>query len=252
MFEDSLLEARFANERRRSWATATAFLFEVVLIGTLVLIPLWFTEALPARALVTFLVAPAPPPPPPPPAASPAIHPTPKPIVTELTDAGGLRTPTRIPQRVQIIKEDLTPVSSIGGVVGGVPGGIPGGELGGVIGGIVRSTPATKIARLAPPKPVQPKRVRISQGVTEGMLIHKVMPLYPSVARSARIQGAVVMNAVIGRDGTIQNLHLTSGHPFLAAAALRAVSKWQYKPYELNGQPVEVETQITVNFTLAG
>src|SRR5689334_2187857 len=138
------------------------------------------------------------------------------------------------------------PVSSIGGVVGGVPGGVPGGQMGGVIGGIISSTP------VAVPKVATPQRVRVSQGVSQGLLIHQVKPNYPPLARQARIQGSVVLQAVIAKDGSIQGLHLVSGHPMLAPAAIEAVKQWRYKPYFLNGEPVEVETQITVNFTLAG
>jgi protein TonB len=168
-------------------------------------------------------------------------------VVSEINN-GQLRTPTKIPEKVQMIKEEEAPppVSSIGGVVGGVPGGVPGGQMGGVIGGIISSTP------VAVPKVATPQRVRVSQGVSQGLLIHQVKPNYPPLARQARIQGSVVLQAVIAKDGSIQGLHLVSGHPMLAPAAIEAVKQWRYKPYFLNGEPVEVETQITVNFTLAG
>jgi protein TonB len=88
--------------------------------------------------------------------------------------------------------------------------------------------------------------------VTQGLLIRKIQPAYPPLARQARIQGSVLLQAEISKDGSIQNLRLISGHPMLAPAAIEAVKQWKYKPYILNGEPVEVETQITVNFTLAG
>jgi protein TonB len=141
-------------------------------------------------------------------------------------------------------EENPLPATSIGGVVGGVPGGMAGGSMGGVIGGIISSTP------VAVPK-VAVQRVRVSQGVSQGLLIHQIKPTYPPLARQARIQGSVVLQAVIAKDGTIQNLRLVSGHPMLAPAAIDAVKQWRYKPYFLNGEPVEVETQITVNFTLS-
>jgi protein TonB len=84
------------------------------------------------------------------------------------------------------------------------------------------------------------------------LLIHQVKPSYPPLARQARIQGTVVLQAVIGKDGSIQGLKVVSGHPMLAPAALEAVKQWKYKPYYLNGEPVEVDTTINVNFTLAG
>jgi protein TonB len=102
------------------------------------------------------------------------------------------------------------------------------------------------------PKAATPQRVRVSQGVSQGLLIRQVKPTYPALARSARIQGQVVLQAVISKDGSIENLHLISGHPMLAPAAIEAVKQWKYKPYFLNGEPVEVETTINVNFTLAG
>jgi protein TonB len=85
----------------------------------------------------------------------------------------------------------------------------------------------------------------------EGNLIHRVEPRYPPLAIQARIQGQVVLQAVISRSGMIENLQLVSGHPMLAQAAIDAVSRWRYRPYMLNGEPVEVETQVTVNFFLS-
>jgi len=206
--------------------------------------PLIFTEALPKQQLMTFLVAPPPPPPPPPPAAAPVkiVHQ----IQTDIVN-GALRTPTKIPQKIQMIKEDeAPPAMASAGVVGGVPGGIPGGQMGGVIGGIISSTP------VAVPKVATPQRVRVSAGVTSGLLIRKVNPIYPPLARQARISGTVVLRAVISKDGSIENLTLVSGHPMLAPAAIDAVKQWKYKPYLLNGEPVEVDTEVQVNFTLAG
>jgi TonB family protein len=101
-----------------------------------------------------------------------------------------------------------------------------------------------------PPR-VAPQRVRVSQGVTQGMILYRVQPTYPAEARTQHIQGQVVMAAVIGRDGTIEKLSVLSGDPLLAQTALDAVRQWRYRPYVLNGNPVEVDTQITVNFTLA-
>ena len=86
----------------------------------------------------------------------------------------------------------------------------------------------------------------------EGNIIYRVQPNYPALARSARVQGPVVLRAVISRTGTIENLQILSGHPLLTAAAIEAVRQWRYRPYILNGEPVEVETQVTVNFLLAG
>jgi len=99
--------------------------------------------------------------------------------------------------------------------------------------------------------PVTPQRVRISQGVVKGLLVHRVEPAYPPLARAARVQGDVVLSAIIDVNGQITNLQLVSGHPMLVPAAIAAVKEWRYKPYLLNGTPVEVETTITVIFTLS-
>jgi len=88
--------------------------------------------------------------------------------------------------------------------------------------------------------------------MSEGDLIHKIQPTYPALARSARIQGIVVLQAVISKQGTIENVTVLTGHPLLIPAAIAAVRQWRYRPYILNNEPVEVETQITVNFSLAG
>jgi protein TonB len=118
--------------------------------------------------------------------------------------------------------------------------------MGGVIGSVLSSTP------VAVPKIATPQRVRVSSGVSTGMLVRRVQPNYPPLARQARIQGVVVLQAQISKDGNIENLQLISGHPMLAPAAIEAVKQWKYKPYLLNGEPVEVETQVQVNFTLSG
>jgi TonB family protein len=98
--------------------------------------------------------------------------------------------------------------------------------------------------------PDLPKEIRVSQGVIAGMLVHKVVPVYPPEAKRARVQGAVILAAIIGKDGTIKSLHVLSGPPTLVDAAIGAVQQWRYRPYLLLREPVEVDTQITVNFTL--
>src|SRR5438309_9318312 len=214
MFEDSLVESAGKLRTKRGWTTILSFALQAFLLGIMVLIPLIYTEALPKQQLMTFLVAPPPPPPPPPPpAAAPQVQV--KKVVSEI-DSGQLRTPTKIPQKVAMIKEEEQPPPSAGvsGVVGGVPGGVAGGQMGGVLGGILSSTP------VAVPKVATPQRVRVSQGVTQGLLIHRVQPNYPPLARQARIQGAVILQAEISKNGTIENLHVISGHPMLAPAAL--------------------------------
>ena len=118
--------------------------------------------------------------------------------------------------------------------------------MGGVLGSVISGVPT------AVPKVATPQRVRVSAGVQQGLLIHKVTPNYPPLAKQARIQGTVILQALIGKDGSIQNLHVVSGHPMLTGSALDAVKQWRYKPYFLNGEPVEVETTVNVNFSLSG
>src|SRR6201988_680117 len=181
IFSDCVLE--FGPQRKRKlFATTTSFIVNCLLICVMLAVPLMFTEELPKAQLLTFLVAPPPPPPPPPPAAE-AIQKVVRQIQTDLLSTGQLRTPSKIPEKVQMIKEEEAPppMPATGGVVGGVPGGIPGGQVGGVIGGIINATSALSSV----PKfiPVAPQRVRISQGVTKGLLVHRVEPVYPSIAR---------------------------------------------------------------------
>jgi periplasmic protein TonB len=245
MFEDSLIESGGKLKTKRGRTSAIAFLLEIMILIVMVLIPLIFTEALPRTQLMTFLVAPPPPPPPPPPPAA-AVHVV-KVVQTDVIN-GQLRTPTKIPQKVQMIKEDEAPPPSMAsaGVVGGVPGGVPGGSMGGVIGSVLSSMPTVA------PKIATPQRVRVSSGVVSGLLLRRVNPVYPPLARQARIQGVVLLQAQISKTGDIENLQLISGHPMLAPAAIEAVKQWKYKPYLLNGEPVEVDTQVQVNFTLSG
>jgi protein TonB len=249
LFEVSLLDSSVAQRKRRTWSTLLSFVLQLFLIGLLLLLPLWFTDVLPKQQLLTLLEAPPPPPPPPPPAAStPSTAKVVK--VTSNIANGRLRTPSRIPSKVQMIKEDEAPppVATTGGVAGGVPGGIPGGQLDGVIGGIISSGSSLAVVpRLSQPAPAV-QRVRVSQGVIKGLLSYRVEPAYPPLAKQARIQGVVVMTALIDKGGNVQNLQVVSGHPLLAPAAIEAVKQWRYKPFLLNGQPVEVETTVTVNF----
>ena len=242
MFEDSLIESGNRFKTKRLSTTILSFALQVGLICVLILIPLIYTDALPKTQLMTFLVAPPPPPPPPPAAAAVKVVKMQSEVIN-----GQLRTPTKIPNKIQMIKEEEAPPDlGGGGVPGGVPGGIPGGSAGGVIGGILSST------QVAVPKVATPMRVRVSSGVSTGLLIKKVTPTYPQLAKQARIQGQVVLQAEISKEGTIQNLQLISGHPMLAPAAIEAVRQWRYKPYLLNGEPVAVETQVVVNFSLSG
>jgi protein TonB len=163
-----------------------------------------------------------------------------------------------IPKDIATIKEEeLPPPSSGAGVVGGVPGGVAGGTPGGVLGGIIGSVPSAAPPPPPPPpkkedpKPATPQRIRVGGNVQVASLISQPHPIYPPLAKQARISGTVTLNAVIGKDGHIMNLSVAKGHPLLIQSALDAVKNWVYKPTLLNGEPVEVATTIDVNFTLS-
>ena len=171
-------------------------------------------------------------------------------------DTGALTQPVAIPDQVAIIEEDIAaPSAGIAGVIGGVPGGSVGGTVGGVLGSIISSAP-TAAPPPPPPPPVKkkapPKRIRVGGNVAKARLTRQVRPQYPPLARQARIQGTVKLSAIIAKDGSIQKLEVMSGHPLLVPAALSAVKQWRYRPTLLNGEAVEVLTNIDVNFTLSG
>jgi len=232
MFEDSLVESSGRLKTKRGWTTFVSFAMQMLLLGVLVLIPLIYTEALPKAQMMTFIAAPPPPPPPPPPpAVAPVkvVH-----VETEIVN-NQLRAPTKIPKKVEMVKEDEAP-PQMAGVVGGVAGGVPGGAMGGVLGGIVGSS-------LPPPKVAAPQKpLRVSSGVVAGNKISGPNPVYPAIAKTARIQGKVVLQATISKAGTIEGLHAVSGPPMLYQSALDAVKQWRYRPYILNGEAVPVET----------
>lgn len=255
MFESVFIEGGHTKSTKMM---LLAMCGEVVLVGVAVILPMIYFDVLPSTTLKSFLVAPPPPPPPPPP---PAAMPEMKAvkIIPRQFDAGRLMAPKSIPKEIAQIKEDEMPPPSAGvGVVGGVPGGYAGGSPGGVLGGILSAVPTT--ANVAPPPPpvkkeekkeAAPQRIRVGGNVQSAKLLKGPKPLYPPLAKQARIQGKVMLNAVIGKDGSIQNLTVASGHPLLVQAALDAVRQWVYQPTLLNSEPVEVVTQIEVNFTLS-
>jgi protein TonB len=243
---DELVECNaIPKKTNKPWTVAVSTVVQCALLGILILIPLIYTEALPKTMLTTLLVAPPPPPPPPPPPA-PAQVKVIKPVV-RLIQAGKLVAPKAIPKEVNIIKEqELPPDMGVVGVTGGVPGGVPGGQAGGVLGGIIGGTVGSP-----PPPKETPKRIRLGGQVQQAKLLNRVQPVYPPLAKQARIQGNVVLHAIIAKDGSIQELQVLSGHPLLVQAALDAVRQWRYQPTLLNGDPVEVDTTVTVVFTLS-
>jgi periplasmic protein TonB len=242
MFEDMVVSgAHGAAKTNKPWTVVLSMVFQVIFLGILILIPLIYTEALPKTMMATLLVAPPPPPPPPPPpAATQIVHVKPQ---VHLMDAGKLVAPKVIPKEVKIIKEEAPDMSA--GMAGGVPGGVAGGSMGGVIGGVIGGMAG------APPPP-KPTASRIRQGgsVQAALLVNKVQPVYPPLARQTRISGTVRLHAIISKTGSVESLEVISGHPLLVRAAMDAVQQWKYKPTLLNGEPVEVDTTIDVIFSL--
>jgi protein TonB len=233
MFDQLVVSSVQGSKTNKPWTVALSAIIQFVIIGILILIPLIYTEALPTGMLSTFLVAPAPPPPPPPPAAPVKI------VKPRIIQPQRMVAPTVIPKKIEIIKE-AAPDVSIGQANVGVVGGT--GPLGGV--GPVIAPP--------PPKPVTPARIRVGGNVQAASLVRKVQPVYPQIARTAHVSGTVVLHAIIAKDGTIQELQYVTGPPLLMRAAMDAVREWRYKPTLLNGEPVEVDTTISVVFSLGG
>ncbi|HEY3742878.1 MAG TPA: energy transducer TonB [Bryobacteraceae bacterium] len=250
MFEQTFVDGE--GRTNKSWTVVISTITQVTIVGIVLLIPLIYTDALPKTSLTSFLTAPPPPPPPPPPPAAEAPKVVKK-IVREF-DGTKLQAPKKIPKQIAMITEEEPPPASAG-VMGGVPGGVPGGSAGGIIGGILGGVPSA--APPPPPpkkeevKPKTPDRIRVGGNVQAANLVRRIVPVYPPLAKQARVQGTVKFSAIIGKDGTIQNLQLISGHPLLVPAATEAVKQWVYRPTLLNGEPVEVVTQIDVNFSLS-
>lgn len=241
------------GKTKKPFTVFLSFIIQIVLIIVLILVPLIFTDSLPKTQLTSFLVAPPPPPPPPPPPAA-VQQVKPVKVVKRQFDMGVLTAPKEIPKDVAVIVEDEMPPPGAGvGVVGGVAGGVPGGTMGGVIGGIIGGVPSAAPPPPPPaekPKPPTPSRIRVGGNVQEAKILNRVQPVYPPLAKQVRVSGTVRLNAVISKDGGIQDLQVVSGHPLLVQAALQAVRQWRYAPTLLNGEPVEVVTVIDVNFTL--
>jgi len=242
MLVDALCDSTWANRSHRGWTAAISFGVQACALAGLLLLPLLFTQGLPRLLLLARVVAPSVPPGPPP---APAVHGH-RPASSPTESA--LLTPTHIP--LGIVHADEPDVEASPEMLSGswVPGGMgPAGARNPVLDGFGAGlNPAPP----PPPPPLVP-HLRVSH-MMEGNLIHLVQPVYPPLARAARIQGAVVLRAVISREGKVENPQVLSGHPMLVQAAVDAVRQWRYRPYYLNDQPVEVETQVTVNFILAG
>jgi protein TonB len=254
MFEQSIVERE--RKTRRPWAVAVSFLGQVVVVGLLILTPLVFTERLPASRLGGFHLFT--------PATGTRARETQRGVKlvrvpqTYAVRPGALVAPRQIPAKVAMVMEEpinLPGMSALAGETAGHGGGTGAGD---VINSMLGRT--LEIAPPAPPPtPARsperkdahpPVRIKVGGLVQQAKLIQAPQPVYPALARQARISGTVRLAAVIGRDGRIANLRVITGHPMLVPAAVDAVRQWEYQPTLLNGDPVEVATEIDVNFTL--
>jgi protein TonB len=235
MFEDSLMESGNWKKRKSKWSFV-AFLLNFGALFAFVIWPLLQPEALPTQMMATLMVAPSPPPPPQPAAPAPKVQ-------TAEILSSGLQAPSRIPKPIKQVNEAAIPppmmgVQAMESLDSGTAGGISS-----IIGTVGIGQPTVVKQRA-------PTSLNVSLGVMAGYLLEKTLPQYPAIAKAARIQGIVVLQATISKSGSIQNLKVISGLPMLQQAAIDAVRSWRYKPYLLNGEPVEVETTINVAFNL--
>lgn len=235
MFEDSIFEsAGVIHTHSRNWMLATFALNGSILL-LMVLLPLIFPEALPHRLSDMLLTAPPPTTPPP-----QLVR-----IVSEplrgapQMDTGQVTAPPRIPTTIYTPRGPEPPGNGRLLVMNNGPGtGIPGGLPGA----------GTAPAVVAAPKPRGP--IVISKGVAQGLIVHQVLPQYPAIARAMRIGGTVLLQAVITRTGAIDKIRVLSGPAVLQQASIDAVRQWRFRPYLLNGEPVDVETTVSVVFTI--
>jgi protein TonB len=242
MFADSMLQTSWAHRTQRSWTTLTSFGLQLVLLGALLSVPLLRTIGLPEGRVLQPPVSWAAPP-------SPVRHNAREHTATlnQSNLANNvLIAPPSIPRHIRMIDEIEPPPQVSYNSADGVASGVDNAARDGVLNSIHDSL--SHIA--SPTPPVASKPTFRTSTMLQGSLVRRVEPVYPPLPRAARIQGPVVLAAIISKAGTIEHLQVLSGHPMLVDAALQAVSQWRYRPYVLNGEVIEVETQITVNFKL--
>jgi periplasmic protein TonB len=231
------LENTWDQSACRRWTTVASFTVEALALSVLLLIPLLTIQGPPRLLWFDARVLAPPPAPPPMPPGVRQIRPS-------VTRGEILLQPLSIPAGTPSINHAAVPAApDVSGF--GVRAG-----TGDRTSGIARSV--GDLEPIAPPPiPRQTDALRVSHWA-EGNLIYRVQPRYPALARQVRIQGTVELRAIIGKTGTIENLSVVSGHPMLIPCAIEAVRQWRYRPYMLNGESIEVETDIIVNFTLEG
>lgn len=232
----------YAAARTKNWKRAAmpmGSMVEGLVVAALILYPLIYTSALPKTQLMKFLVAPAPP-------ASSTPPATRQRVVRCVSIAQLMAMPSVIPKTIPQVKNLPEPISDASGIA--VPGSVPQANGNGMLGLLPGAS------SIPPPPPAAkavPERIRVGGVVEAAKVLYRPMPAYPPLAKMAGLQGVVRLEAVIGKNGSIQNLRVISGHPLLIEAALDAVKQWRYEPTLLDGVPVEVVTEIDVAFNLS-
>jgi len=254
MFERCFLEQP-GDTTSRPWAVLASFAGQIAAVGFAVLLPLVFTDSLPKARFLSIFVAPGAPPARPKQAPAPKVKPAR--IAARTWSGHGLLAPQVIPQRAaMIIEEPVAAVTGNSGDVAGVFGAIGEPSLASqaafrrLVSGLPESAGSPPNAAPKPAEPAPPARLKVGGVVQMAKAVSRPLPKYPALALQARISGIVRVEAVIGADGVVRNLRVTSGHPLLIPAAVEAVRQWRFQPTLLNGVPVEVETQLDVVFTL--
>jgi periplasmic protein TonB len=234
------VESSWAERARRGGTILTSFGLQAFVVGVLLLLPILRPMGLPSFNQLSTPISLGRPI-----AEAPAVRAHAGSSVAPTRPAEFFfRRPSPLPVDMPAPIDDGAPLASGSGPY------IPGARSGDTNGPNLFDGGTRPVLPAAPPAVVA-HPLRLSH-MNEGNLIRKVQPTYPALARSARIQGTVMLQAVISKQGTIENLIVLTGHPMLVPAAIDAVRQWHYRPYILNNEPVEVETQITVNFSLAG
>jgi protein TonB len=235
MFEDSTFEsAGRIKTRSRRWMFAALVLNGSILV-VLVLFPLIYPDALPSHFIPPLLVAPAAPHSETPPTVhvrSSSPHDFPELMGRQLV------MPTRVPNSIPTPNAPAAGFDNIATDIGISGPGVGGGDPFG---------PRPPVTVVHPPAPAS---LRLPSRLVESTILYKTIPQYPAIAKAARQEGTVVLQAMISKSGTIEHLQVVSGPPMLQEAALDAVKTWRYRPYLLNDQPIEVETMVRVIFKL--
>lgn len=256
VFHEALLEDAWKDDKGKPIDWVISLGVHLAVIAVVMIVPLFLTQAIDLGQLrYTYLVAPplgSPVGPPPPPPAAVRPQPAPRP---HSSIAPKLVAPMAIPKAVAIPHAPETPPETETGVPGGIVGGIPGGQIGGAIGGVLGGTlgAGEPSAPLPPPPAAAPAVVpsgplRVGGQVKAPRVLFAPQPEYPPLAKQARVQGVVEIEAVIDEHGNVVQMKAVSGSGLLIPAAMRAVAQWKYEPTYLNGVPYPVDLTVEVTF----